>query len=160
MGNNRIAKFIKESSEPRAKCVIVSDVGKEAICASFFGHNLVWLWDPNRKGLVCPGSDEILEVHPLAAECLIAEEIDQLCEMEGITKKEVIYTLPDGSGMHYMVFHPKCLGNATPEIVEQKIILRALYHKFVLRDGKLSEDIITEAQNAGVLSALLTLVNL
>lgn len=161
MGNNRIAKYIKEqNSEPRAKCVIVSDVDKEAICASFFGHNLIWLWDDNRKGLVCPGSDEVIVVHPLAAETLIAEEIDQLCQMEGISKKEVIYTLPDGSGMHYMIFHPKCLGTVTPEIVGQKIKLRNLYHKFVVSDGKLSEDLITEAQNIGVLKPLLTLVNL
>lgn len=159
MGNNRIAKYIKEFTAPQAKCVIVSDVEKQAVCASFLGHNLVWIWDDNRNGLVCPGSDQALPVHPLAAECLIAEEIDQLCKMEGIQKDEVIYTGPDGSGMHYLVFHPKSLG-LNPSIVGQKIKLRELYCKFVRNDDKLSEAIIHEAQDSGILAPFLTLVNL
>ena len=159
MGNNRIAKYIKEFSAPKAKCVIVSDVDKQAVCASFFGHNLVWIWDDNRNGLVCPGSDEPLMVHPLAAECLIAEEIDQLCKMEGINKQEVTYTTPDGSGMHYLVFHPKLLGT-DPIIVAQKIKMRELYFKFVHNDDKLSEQLIKEAQDNDILAPFLTLVNL
>ncbi len=159
MANNRIAKYIKEYSAPQAKCVIVSDVEKQAVCASFFGHNLVWIWDDNSNGLVCPGSNEPLMVHPLAAECLIAEEIDQLCKMEGIVKEEVIYTAPDGSGMHYLVFHPRVLGlNST--IVAQKIKLRELYYKLVRNDDKLNEQLIHEAQDNGILAPFLTLVNL
>ncbi len=77
---NRIKKFIKQSP-PHAKCVVVSDVIHDRVVMSYHGNKFLWSWN---NGLLCPGSSSAVDVHPLAAEALIVEEIMSFIRMEGI----------------------------------------------------------------------------
>ncbi len=153
---NRLIKFI-ESRPPRANCVVISDTIQNRVMLSFSGNKLLWHWIDG--GLVCPGSTAPMDIHPLAAEALIVEEIMSLIRMEGVTSEEIVYVNEGGENVGGIMFNPEIDGFDF-DVVLKKEKIKDLYERFVAENDELTEEIIGEAISFGVLSPFLTLVNL
>ncbi len=139
---NRIKKFIKQSP-PHAKCVVVSDVIHDRVVMSYHGNKFLWSWN---DGLLCPGSSSAVDVHPLAAEALIVEEI--------------IYINPGGEKTDGIVMNPNDIGDMSFDILIQKEKIKDLYERFISDNDSVTEEMIGEAISFGVLTPFLSLVNL
>lgn len=153
---NRIKKFIKQSP-PHAKCVVVSDVIHDRVIMSYHGNKFLWSW---QDGLLCPGSSSAVDVHPLAAEALIVEEIMSFIRMEGIVSEEIIYINPGGEKTDGIVMNPNDIGDMSFDILIQKEKVKDLYERFISDNDSVTEEMIGEAISFGVLTPFLSLVNL
>lgn len=153
MGLNRIEKYL--DSNTTVKCVVVSDVNSGSIHVTYNKRTLTWTITPH--GIKCPGSEKLVDIHPLAAEALISLEIKWLLEMEGI-EQQTIYISPAG--------HKTPITFCTPDVVEtpallfKKEKLKELYNEFIALDYNLTETIVDKAVDNNVWEPFLTLVNL
>lgn len=155
---NRIKEYIKDMKDnPEIFCVVVSDLIDNRVILSYKGEKIVWEW---RNGLHCPGSSEILQVHPLAAQALITEELNQLFRMEGIESESILYVDSGGSGTEGVEMAPPELGNITSDILYKRDVVQELYEQYLGENDGLTEEIIGKAIGCGVLTPLLSLVNL
>lgn len=155
--SNRILKYLKEENPPMAKCIIISDVERARVVVSYNGDKLLWLW--KNKGLMCPGSSKPIELHPLAAEALISEEITTLINLEGVSSEEILYLNPDGDKIDGIFFSPQCLERSFDTVLKKEKI-KELYWRFIQDGDKLSEELIGEAIASSVLGPFLSVVNL
>ncbi len=153
---NRIRNFIKESP-PHAKCVIVSDVIHDRIIMSYDGNKFLWSWE---SGLLCPGATGAVDVHPLAAEALILEEIMSFVRMEGIISEEIIYINPGGEKTDGIIMNPNDIGDIDFDVLIKKEKIKDLYERFISDNDSVTEEMIGEAISFGVLTPFLSLVNL
>lgn len=153
----------EKSDVPHASCVIVSDEKQDRVIVSFRGEKLLWHWKtyPNGSyGLECPGAPESVKMDPLAAEAFVEEEISQFLSIEGIGDDEIIYVDSTGTRVEGVRLNPPQLGEMTFELLFKKEKLKELYDMFLSHGDSLTEEIVGEAISAGVLKALLSLVNL
>lgn len=157
MHNNRILKFMKEEPPMFAKVVVVSDEVEKKVVMSYGGDKIMWRWVDN--GLECPGLSSKVEIHPLAAEALIVEEIVALLRMEGVDTREVTYVNTGGEKIDGVRMSPPFNEDGF-ELIVKKEKIKELYETFVAGNDKLTEDIIGQAISYGVLNPLLSLVNL
>jgi hypothetical protein len=153
---NRIIGYL-QSSPPKAECVVVSDVPGGRVVLSYNGTKLLWKWD---NGLVCPGGNIPLPIHPLAAEALVTEEMISFLKMEGVDIDKVIYVSPTGESTDCVIISPTELGVINFDVILKKVKIKELYERFIDDGDNLSEEIIGEAISYGVLSPFLSLVNL
>jgi hypothetical protein len=153
---NRILNYLKDSS-PKAECVVTSDLIGYRVILSYNGAKLIWRWD---NGLICPGSESSIKLHPLAAEALISEEVNSFFRMEGVDMNLVIFVSHAGEKTDGIIMHPPEVGATSFELVLKKFKIKELYDKFISDDDILSEEHIGEAISYGVLSPFLSLVNL
>jgi hypothetical protein len=158
LGKNRIAEYLREMDSAVAKVVVVSDVPGERVTLSIGGEKLIWLW--RADGLLRPGAHESLPVHPLAAEVLVAEEIEEFLGLEGVGENEVIYVSPDGQPIDGIFFNPACLGDLTYRSVFAKETLKRLHLRYREQGRKVTQELIGDAISCGALGAFLSLVNL
>lgn len=156
MRRSRLVKYLKNGKIPKARSVVISDIEKHCVYLSFGGEKLVWLWD---SGLVCPGNNIPYQVHPLAAEALVIEEIMAFIRLEGL-EDNTIFVNSSGEKLKGIVFNPPELGVINYEIALKKEKIKELYEKFVYDGDRISEEMIGEAISFGVLSPFLSLVNL
>jgi hypothetical protein len=154
--NNRIAKYF--DTIPEAKCVVTSNFLANKITMSYLGNKFVWEWASN--GLICPGNPHPLEIHPLAAEALIVEEINAFFCIEGVAAEEVIFINQKGESIGDIILSPPEIGSVTWDIALKKNKIRELFERYTEQEDCLSEEIIGEAISFGVLAPFLTLVNL
>jgi len=155
---NRIAKYIREMSSAMAKVVIVSDMLNQRTTLSIKGESLTWQW--REDGLVCPGASIALQIHPLAAEAIMLEEIEEFLGMEGVGEDEVAYINESGGKLDGAYLHPLCLGEPTYKLILAKEVLKNLYSRFQERGRKINEDLIGESISYGALEPFLSLVNM
>jgi hypothetical protein len=153
--NNRLLNYLKENP-PQAKCVIVSDLEAAKVTLSYEGEVLCWSW---KDGLICPGASSPLDIHVLAAEALVTEEIMLFLRMEGIKTEEVIQVNAVGEKLGAIRLNPPELGEITFDIAVKKEKVKELYERFSIND-RLTEELIGEAIAFNVLSPFLSLVNL
>ena len=159
MGKNRIAKYIREiESKPVAKVVVVNDLAGQMVTLSINGEHLVWQWTP--EGLLGPGAAKPLEIHPLAAETVVIDEMTEFLGLEGIGPEEVVYVTSAGTKLDGVFLHPVELGEPTYISLIKKEALTILF--FTYKDGerKLTETLIGESISHGVLGPFLSLVNM
>lgn len=154
--SNRILKYLK-SSPPRAEYVVISDIIHSRVVLSYNGTKLLWKWD---NGLVCPGSNIPLPIHPLSAEALVTEEVISFFRMEGVDCDKVIYVSHTGEKTDGIIISPPELGVINFDVVLKKDKIKELYERFIDENDSLSEEIVGEAISYGVLSPFLSLVNL
>lgn len=153
----------KKSDVPHATCVIISDEKQDRVIVSFRGEKLIWHWKtyPNGSyGLECPGASESVSMDPLAAEAFVEEEISQFLSIEGIGEDEIVYVDSTGTKVEGVRLNPPQLGEMTFQTLFKKEKLKQLYDMFLSHGDNLTEEIVGEAISAGVLKALLSLVNL
>jgi hypothetical protein len=152
---NRLLKYLIDSA-PQAKCVIISDAEKYSVALSFDGERFVWRWE---KGLICPGNPVPYQIHPMAAQALVAEEVATILRLEGLVEN-TIYVNSSGEKVNGVVLNPPELGEMSYDLTLKKQKLQELYEKFVFDGDRISEEMIGEAISHGVLSPFLSLVNL
>lgn len=158
MGENRIAKYIREMDSTVAKVVVVTDMLNQRVVLSIKGETLTWQWVD--EGLLCPGASTPIAVHPLAAEVIVEDELNEFLGMEGIGENEVIYVSADGTSMDSAYMHPIVLGEPTYRLILARETLKRLYRTYGEQGRKLTEDLIGESISVGALGAFLTLINL
>lgn len=140
-----------------ASCVIISDIPRHRIIVSYAGDKLLWQW---KDGLICPGSNDTIDIHPLAAETLVIEEITTFLRMEGVDTNEIIYLNPDGERVDGIFLCPPGVSTFKFDDVFKKEKIKELYWRFIQDGDKLTEEIVGEAIASSVLGPFLTLVNL
>ena len=140
-----------------ARCVIVSDIPRHRVIVSYAGDKLLWHWD---RGLLCPGSNSPIEIHPLSAEALVIEEVTTFLRMEGVTNDEIIYLNPSGEKVDGIFLSPPGVDTSTFDGVFKKEKIKELYWRFVQDGDKLTEELVGEAIGSNVLGPFLSLVNL
>jgi hypothetical protein len=161
--NNDDEKPEPAATEKQVTCVIVSDEKQDRVVLSYQGEKLLWSWKtyPNDSyGLECPGAKEPIELDPLAAEAYICEEISQFLSLEGIKDDEVMYVDSTGTRIEGVRMNPPQMGERTFDKVFKKEKIKELYDLYLSQSDSLSEEIVGEAISAGVLKALLSLVNM
>lgn len=161
--NSQEEKTTQPPTQKQVSCVIVSDEKQDRVVLSYQGEKLLWRWMtyPNdSSGLVPPGTEEPVNIDPLAAEVYICEEINQFLSLEGITDEEVIYVDSTGTRIEGVRMNPPQMGQMTFEKIFKKEKIRELYDLYLSQSDSLSEEIVGEAISAGVLKPLLSLVNM
>lgn len=161
--NNRIKKYlqVEPEKEAMAKCVIISDEQNNRVVLSHEGHKLIWYWvsSEDETGLKIPGMEGTLNLHPLAVEAYITEEIQQFLDIEHISKDEVITVNSVGAHINGVKMSPPELGKIDFEIMYKKEMIKELYSRY-LENGGMNEEIVNEAIGCDVLKPLLTLTNM
>lgn len=151
----RILKYLKET--PQAKSIVVSDLLRNRVVLSYNGNKLVWEWV---GGLKCPDG-AVVDIHPLAAEALVVEEIMNFFRMEGIDTSTVAYINHIGHVIDGVIVNIADDDEESPfDIVLKKEKIKDLYERFVFAKDCLTEEMIGEAISFGVLTPFLSLVNL
>ena len=158
MGRNRIAKYIREMEPVMAKVVVVTDMVNQRVVLSIKGEMLSWQWQDD--GLVCPGATSPLAVHPLAAETIVEDEIEEFLGLEGIGRSEVTFVNSDGSQLDSAYMHPLVLGEPTYRSILAKETLKELYARYREQGRQLTEALIGHSISVGALGPFLSLVNL
>ena len=152
MGLNRIKKY---EDDPKAQCVVVSDTENGSVHVTH--NNSTLTWKITSDGILCPGSESPIGVHCLAAEAIVAQEIQWLLEMNDVASK-TIYINPAGEATPVTLVTPEML--KSPDLLFKKQLINSLYSEFVAADYTLSEDIVKKAMDCNVLEPFLSLVNL
>lgn len=161
MSKNRIADYIESVKVKSPRCVITSDEENTRVTLSLDGKVYCWFWDYIKKGVLCPGSVEIVAVHPYAAEALIEEEVRQMLGFCGLEDADYITVDSHGAAIPFIIFEPDMLSADTNETIRlKKNKVKELYSRFVDGGDKLTPELIGEAISSGLLEPLLTLVNL
>lgn len=158
MGNNRIAKYLREMDQDVAKCVIVSDIRGERVVLSMHGQHLIWSWKDG--GVESPGAVCSISVHPIAAESIVIDEIGEFLSMEGVEETDIAYVDTWGHELSNVYFHPNVIGEPTYNNILKKEKVRELYSRFKEQNCKISVELIGEAICFDILGAFLSLVNL
>ncbi len=151
----RILKYLKET--PLAKSIVVSDLLRDRVILSYSGNKLVWEW--TALGLQCPDG-AVVDIHPLAAEALVVEEIMNFFRMEGVDTSTVAYINHIGHTVDGVIVDVPHNEESPFDITLKKEKIKDLYERFVYAKDCLTEEMIGEAISFGVLTPFLSLVNL
>lgn len=151
--------FFSSEDGPTAKVVVCSNINDGIVTLSYKGHILEWKWD-NRAGLISPGAQKPIPIHPIASEVIVEMEVGEFLGLEGIDEDEVAYVNQEGNELAGVVFQPACLGKPTFAQINAKERLKDAFASYMSNGGMLTEEHIGSAISVGSLGAFLSLINL
>jgi hypothetical protein len=147
---NRIKKF---DTTIKAKCLVVSNLEENWVSMSFNGERLVWKFSGDK--LVTPGNDDGVVVTPLAASCVVKEDIYHILSMDGI--EDVVFVDNNGIRTDGPILYNGKIDN---EVRVRINALASIYTRYTACGFRISKSMIEESQKYLVIDDFLSLINM